>query len=92
MRNGAHETFALHAWHQILRLVDRLGEAVEARAFAEKFRAHGYDDMRRAALRAIRDFAREQADESFRFLPARLLGEAEQLLELIDQNAKARIG
>ena len=43
--HGAHEPVIVHARHEILRAIDGFGEAGEAGAFAEEFRAHGDDHM-----------------------------------------------
>src|SRR5271165_5854948 len=90
----AHKRVVIHAWNEILGLVDGLGEAVEPRALAEEFRAHRDDDMHlgrigcRLGIHPARR-ATNQLDEQFRLLAARLLLIAEELLELIDQDAQA---
>ena len=77
-----------------LGAVDRLGEAGEARAFAEELRAHGddhveVDDVRRGFAAFLGRGAVDEIDEQLRLVAARVLLVAEQLLELVDEDAEA---
>ena len=77
-----------------MRAVDCVGEAGETRAFTEEFRAHRDYDMhvdlvRRSLAILIGVAAADEVDEQLRLLAARLLLEAEQFLELIDEDAQA---
>ena len=92
--NRAHQRVVIHAGHEILRTVDRLGEAGEAGAFAEEFRAHGDDHMqvdavRRALFRAFARRALDEIHEQLRFVATGLFLVAEQFLELVDEQAQA---
>ena len=91
--HGAHEAVVVHARHEILRLVDRFGETGEAGAFAKKFRAHGDDhvevDCVRCGFGLFGSGALNEIDEQLGLIAARLLLVAEQLLELVDKQAKA---
>ena len=85
LADRAQQRRPLHLRQEILGLVDRLGEALEPRADAEELRAHGHDGVE--ALRRLLLQADQNVDEQLRLVAAVLPGEAEQLLELIDQDA-----
>src|SRR5262249_15330362 len=51
--DGALERAAIHRRHEILRTIDRFGQALEASTFAEEFRPHGDDDMNARGLIAL---------------------------------------
>ena len=89
----AHEPVVVHARDEILRAVDRLGEAGEAGAFAQEFRAHRDDDVevgaRRAFALVLGRGPPDEIDEQLRLVASHFLFEAEQLLELVDEHAQA---
>ena len=74
----------LHPWQEVLGPVDRLSEALEAGAVPEKLRAHGEDGVQPGRRLACE--ASQELDEA-RGLGMTTLGVAEQLLELVDQDA-----
>jgi hypothetical protein len=85
--DGDAALLAAHAWDQELPVVHRLGEAGELGAVADEVGAHGEDDVDRRLL-LVRRFE-EQAHEGrrllVRVLDPRVALEAEELLELVDQ-------
>ncbi len=86
LADRAQERRPFHLRQEILGLVDRLGEALEPRADAQELRAHGHDGVE--PLRRVLLQTDQNVHEQLRLVAAVLPGEAEQLLELIDQDAE----
>jgi hypothetical protein len=85
LADRAQERRPFHLRQEILGLIDRLREPLEAGADAQELRAHGQDGIE--ALRWVLLQTDQKVDEQLRLVAAGLPGEAEQLLELIDQDA-----
>jgi hypothetical protein len=85
----AQESEVVHSRDEILAAVDRLGEAREAGALADKIRAHG-EDNEEAERRTVKvgDRVKDLNEEASLFA-ALFLAITKQLLELIDKEAEA---
>jgi hypothetical protein len=88
--DGTQQGKVIQPWDKVLTRIDCLGEALEAGALAEIVRAHGENDEQVRGGILFAGQGAKQFGQEFGLLAALLLRIAEQLLELVDEEAQGR--